>query len=234
MSGVGAPPELGGAAYPEPDWDTGEPEPLGIDPATADPADAGDPGACAHPAPERRLVDSPNGGKDQMCLACGQVLDDRVPQPAIIPKDRPGGADPTAREGDARSGGLRHVTGADVVGGPRPYTPDEVEREIVDTLDRIERGVGWLTTKEEERAAAKLAYERKFARARWASTARSAEQRNDEALLACMEEYEQWQLLELVCRTAREGMHNLRSKLSGLQSVLRSISAALGGGGGYR
>lgn len=169
----------------------------------------------------------------QVCLACGTLV---AAGQAIVPRDRPGAADPTAREG-TRTGGLRHITydPAQVQpGGPRPYTPDEVEREIVDTLDRIERGAGFLTTREEQRAAAKLAYDVAFARARFRSQARSAEQRNDEALLACLELFEEWQMLELVCKTARDGMHNLRSKLSGLQTVSRSIGAALGGGGGYR
>jgi hypothetical protein len=182
---------------------------------------------CPHPAPDRRLE---NG--QQVCSRCGEVVQ---VQQAIVPRDRPGSVDPTRREGDARSGGLRHITYDPAApGGPRPYTPDEVEREIVDTLDRIERGAGFLTTQEEKRGAAKMAYELAFARARFNSDGRSAEQRNDEAMLACQELYERWQLLELTCRTAREGMHNLRSKLSGLQTVSRSISSALGGGGGYR
>jgi hypothetical protein len=184
---------------------------------------------CPHPPSERRLEDG-----EQLCLACGQVVEPWERQ-AIVAKDRPGVTDPTAREGDARqTGGLRHITGAGLVGGDRPYTPDEVEREIVDTLDRLERGAGFLTTREEQRSAAKMAYEIAFARARFRSDGRSSEQRNDDALLQCLDLYEEWQQLELVCRTAKEGLHNLRAKLSGLQSVLRSIGTALGGGGGYR
>jgi hypothetical protein len=61
------------------------------------------------------------------------------------------------------------------------------------------------------------------------SEGRSAEQRNDDALLQCLDLYEEWQQLELVCRTAREGMHNLRSMLVGLMAVAKSIGAALGG-----
>jgi hypothetical protein len=176
---------------------------------------------CSHPAPDRRLVDG-----EQVCSVCWEVVS--VPQ-TIVPRDRPGAVDPTAREGDARStGGLRHIT-TNPDATSRPYTPEEVEREVVDTLDRIERGAGFLTTKEEQRGAAKLAYELAHARALIRSTARSAEGREAEAMLACEELYEQWQLLELTCRTAREGMHNLRAKLSGTQSVLRSVGEALRG-----
>jgi hypothetical protein len=181
---------------------------------------------CLHPAPARRLVDG-----EQVCTDCYEVVS--VPQ-AIVPRDRPGTVDPTAREGDARAtGGLRHIT-TDPDASSRPYTPEEVEREIVDTLDRIERGAGFLTTREEERGAAKLEYELAYARALIASTGRSQEQRAAQAMIECAELYERWQLLELTCRTAREGMHNLRSKLSGTQSVLRSVTDALRGGGGYR
>lgn len=187
------------------------------------------PRGCPHPPSDRRLADG-----RQVCTACGQTVEEWEQQ-AIIPKDRPGVTDPTAREGDPRNrGGLRHITGAELVGGDRPYTPDEVEREIVDTLDRLERGAGFLTTREEQRSAAKMAYEIAFAKARFHSDGRSSEQRNDDALLQCLDLYEEWQQLELVCRTAREGLHNLRAKLSGLQSVLRSVGSALGGGGGYR
>jgi hypothetical protein len=93
-----------------------------------------------------------------------------------------------------------------------------VERELVVIIDRIERGAGWLTTQEEKRAAAKLAYEIAFAKARYNSDGRSAEQRNDDALLQCLDLYEEWQQLELVCRTAREGLHNLRSMVHAVRS----------------
>jgi len=221
------------------DWDTGDPPPL---PALSCEHDGphevlasglrrcescGEVLPCTHPAHARRLIDG-----EQVCTlaGCGEVLD--APLPAIVPRDRPG-VDPTYRLGgtDAGEGGLRHMTydpRADLA--TRPYTPDEVERELVDTVDRLERGASWLTTKEEERAAAKLAYELAHARAIFTSKGRSAEQREAEALLATRREYEDWQLLELSCRTAREGLHNLRSKGSYLQTISRSVGDALRGG----
>jgi hypothetical protein len=185
-------------------------------------------GTCPHPAPRRRLVEG-----EQLCLDCGQVI--VAEEQAMMPRDRPGATDPTAREGTDRSrGGLRHVTWDPAnPAASRPYTPEEVELEIVDTLDRIERGAGFLTTREEERAAAKIEYEIANARALLSATGKSAGIREASALLAVRHEYERWQVLELTCRTAREGMHNLRSKLSGLQSVLRSASAALSGSRGW-
>lgn len=209
------------------EWDTGEPGPLPLDPETADPADAGDPAACSHPPSARRMEDG-----EQMCTACGEVVQDGQ---VIVPREREGSTDPSHREGTERSrGGLRHITwDPNNPAASRPYTPEEVELELADTLDRIERGAGFWTTQEEKRSAAKMAYELAYARVRFRSTARSADQRHDEALTSpgVMELYEEWQLLELTCRTAKEGLHNLRSKQSGLQSILRSALDASRGGG---
>jgi hypothetical protein len=175
---------------------------------------------CPHPPSARRLIDG-----EQVCTSCGEAVEPYERQ-AIVPKDRPG-TDPTMREETA--GGLRHVTVPREGDTGRPYTPDQIERELVVIIDRIERGAGWLTSREEERAAAKLQYELAYAKARFNSDARSSEQRSDDALLQCRDLYEEWQQLELVCRTAREGLHNLRSMPSGLQTVARSIGTALGG-----
>jgi hypothetical protein len=195
-----------------------------------------------HPEHARRLVEvtdaQGNDTHEQVCSLCWQVVPTSAGVPAIIPKDRPG-TDPTMRLGgsDLGPGGLRHMQydptapakHPDGSIAQRPYTPDEVERELVDTMWRLEAGAGWLTTKEEERGAAKLAYELAHARAIYTSKGRSAEQREAEALLACRREYEDWQLLELTCKTAREGLHNLRAKGSYLQTVNRSVNEALRG-----
>jgi hypothetical protein len=178
---------------------------------------------CPHPFPDRRLY---NG--EQVCSRCWAVLD--LPTPAILPVDRPGATDPTMRTEDgARPVGLRHVTYVDGQAyADRPYTPEQVELEIVGILSRIERGAGFQTTKVEECAAAKLDYDLAYARALINSTARSKELREAEAMLACREQFERWKLLELTVKTTSEGMHNLRSMLSGFQSVARSIGTSLG------
>jgi hypothetical protein len=185
--------------------------------------DGTDAPSCPHLAADRRLVDG-----EQVCTNCWEVID--APQ-GIVARDRPGSEDPTVRPETTAGApvGLRHVTYNPAEQyKQRPYTPEEVELEITRILSQIERGVGWWTTKEEERSAAKLRYELDHARAIVRSTARSVESREAEALIACREQYEQWQLLELTCRTAREGLHNLRSMLNGFQSVLRSTNTLLG------
>jgi hypothetical protein len=185
--------------------------------------DGTDPGSCPHPMPDRRLYDG-----QQVCARCWEVLD--APTPAILPVDRPGAEDPTMRTSDgARAVGLRHVTYVDGQAyADRPYTPEQIELEIVGILSRIERGAGFQTTKVEECAAAKLEYDLAYARALIQSTARSKELREAQAMLTCREQYERWKLLELTVKTTSEGMHNLRSMLSGFQSVARSIGVSLG------
>lgn len=178
---------------------------------------------CPHLLPDRRLFDG-----QQVCVACGTAIEG--PPPAILPVDRPGAADPTMRESDgARPVGLRQIQWVDGQAyADRPYTPEQVELEIVGVLSRIERGAGFQTTKAEECAAAKLEYDLAYARALINSTARSKELREAQAMLACREQYERWKLLDLTVKTSAEGMHNLRSMLSGLQSVARSIGVSLG------
>lgn len=197
--------------------------------------DGEQPDGCPHPEHARRLVGE-GDDREQVCSLCWEVVTSLVP--AIVPKSRPG-TDPTMRLGtdDRGPGGLRHMQydpqapakHPDGSIAQRPYTPDEVERELVDTMWRLEAGAAWLTTKEEERGAAKLAYELANARAVHTSRGRSLDQRQAEALLACRREYEDWQLLELTCKTAREGLHNLRAKGSYLQTVNRSVNDALRG-----
>lgn len=216
--------EAGHAAAVREEWAVEQAmEAAGLDPAT------GEPPACPHPPSERRLEDG-----EQMCRACGEVVPGGTQ--VIVPRDRPGAADPTNREGSERSqGGLRHITwDPQNPAASRSYTPEEVELELVDTLDRIERGAGYLTTQEERRSAAKIGYELSFARARFTSERKTVGEREDDALLQCRDAYEEWQLLELSVRTAKEGLHNLRTKANVLQSVLASIREALRGGGGYR
>jgi hypothetical protein len=185
-----------------------------------------EPAGCSHPFPDRRLFDG-----QQVCGKCWEVLD--APPPAILPVDRPGSADPTMRDGDTSDGarpvGLRHVEYVDGQAyASRPYTPEEVELEIVGILSRIERGAGFQTTKEEQLAAARLEYDLAYARALIRTTARSKELREAEAMLACQEQYERMRLLELTVKTSAAGMHNLRSMLSGFQSVAKSIGVSLG------
>jgi hypothetical protein len=191
--------------------------------AGVDPDPNADAPGCRHPAADRRLVEG-----EQVCTVCWEVIES---EQQIVPRDRPGSEDPTIRPASdgQRPVGLQHVTYDPTAQyAHRPYTPEEVELEITRILAKLEVGAGFLTTKEEERAAAKIEYELRHARARFDSRGRSAEQREDDALLQCRHEYERWQLLELQCKTAREGMHNYRSMLSGFQSVLRSASTVAG------
>lgn len=167
---------------------------------------------CPHTNP---LLD---GDAAPICADCGQVLTRNDLRAA--------GIDVRQEE----SSGFTHMPWPPADGlQRRPYTPDEVELEIVDTLARIERGSSFLVQKERERGEAKLAYEMAFARALAQAEGRSEKTREAQALVACEQMYERWQTADLACRVSREALHNLRAKLSGLQSVASSVRASFEG-----
>ncbi len=168
---------------------------------------------CPHSNPE--LDHDPDGAPILVCPDCGQSLSPEEVERSQLPIERSGFAHvPWPPEG-----GLQR----------RPYTPDEIELEIMDVLSRIERGSIFLTQKERERGEAKLTYEINYARTLAHATGKSEKVREAQALVACEQMYDRWQTAELACRVSREALHNLRAKLSGLQSVASSIRASLEG-----
>lgn len=172
---------------------------------------------CAH-LPEHRRLDEDGS---QACAACGEALTD-IGLPANLPEPE-GATDPETGDGN-----LVHIPWPP---GPntRPYTPEDVEHEIVDTMYRLDGGARFQAARERELVQAKLEYDLAYASAISSSTERSADRRRAAAMLACQDAYVVWQRYEQVVRTTRESMHTLRSKLSGLQTINRSVSASSGG-----
>lgn len=115
----------------------------------------------------------------------------------------------------------------------RIYTPEEVERHILDTLVRLETGALFERETILGANAAVDAWERLYWRAFNSSTATSEGKRKAEAMVACddagltQEKFEAESLREAVKST----MHNLRSVLSGYQSVAKSVTATYQAGG---
>lgn len=109
----------------------------------------------------------------------------------------------------------------------QPYTPLDIERQLLDIDGRIERGMAFQAEWEDELYAASLAYDLAYARAINRSAATSADKRKAEALLACQDEYVRMRTAESMVRTVREVMHNLRTLQTGFQTVARSVAAAL-------
>jgi hypothetical protein len=107
------------------------------------------------------------------------------------------------------------------------YTPHDVELAIVDILGRLERGEFFLRQQISRLHLADYNLLMRKAASLAKSDRRAADQREAEANLACAKEiYEQSEAAMLV-RALRDTMHTLRSRLSGYQSVGRSVGASV-------
>lgn len=175
-----------------------------------------DPDACPHPAGDR-LRDEDG---TQVCAACGAVVE----QPTA--EQQAGGSgwiEPA--EPESGVGVLRHIPWGP---GQRPYTPEDVEHEILDYIARLNSGARFQAAKEQELREAEIAYEINYARKLIDAPGRSEKMRTAWALLQVEEEWTKVTVLRQVVRTTREGMHTLRQQLTGLQSVARSVGAVAG------
>lgn len=165
-----------------------------------------------------------------LCGSCGEVLT-AIGMPANEPEPE-GAADPES--GDTT---FKHIPW-----GPteRPYTPEDVEREIIEIVGRLNAGARFQAAREREAVQAALEFDIAYARALIEAGRErdgegklvnsSADQRKAAATLACQELLVTHRRYEQVVRTTRESMHTLRSNLSGLQTINRSVSASAGSG----
>jgi hypothetical protein len=124
----------------------------------------------------------------------------------------------------------------DVIDPSRPYTPVEVEAQLVDLEGRLERGQHFQRVWEERAYRTKLAFTmayeadlvRIYEETKAPQDIRQAQARTENKTL-----YEDMTLAEMMVRAVRESMHNLRSQLSGYQSIAKSVGASMTGHG-YR
>lgn len=109
-----------------------------------------------------------------------------------------------------------------------PYGPADVEHQLVHTAGRIERGMHFQRSWEEQLHYAKVAYELAYARALSKRAEDGpADVRKALALLDCEGQYLRLSVCETMVRAARECMHSLRSLQSGYQTVARSVGASM-------
>lgn len=194
------------------------------------------PPGCLHSPEQRRKL----GDGSQLCGSCWEVL----PAPDVATGDPSGAAvatgdpDPHAGTGppigpgqprevgaaapETGQGWLAHVD-------PTNYTPAQIELEILNVSARLNSGARFQAAREQELGEARIAYELAWARAIMRSSARAQDQRKAEAMCAIEDEFTTLTRLETTVRTTREGMHTLRSQLSGLQTVSRSVTASATG-----
>lgn len=109
------------------------------------------------------------------------------------------------------------------------YGPAEVEEHILDCVSRLETGAVFERECILREHAAKTAYDVAWARAMVKVTGSSADVRKAEAFVETEAEYLEWQEAAMLVKAVKTTMHNLRSVLSGYQSVASSIRAAYQG-----
>lgn len=109
------------------------------------------------------------------------------------------------------------------------YGPAEVEEHILDCVSRLETGAVFERECILREHEARTAYERAYNRAMVATTGGAADMRKAQAFTETEAEYEAFREAEMLVKAVKATMHNLRSVLSGYQSVASSIRAAYQG-----
>lgn len=109
------------------------------------------------------------------------------------------------------------------------YGPAEVEEHILDCVSRLETGAVFERECILREHAAKTTYDVAWARAMVKVTGTSADVRKAEAFVETEDQYLEWQEAAMLVKAVKTTMHNLRSVLSGYQSVASSIRAAYQG-----
>lgn len=118
----------------------------------------------------------------------------------------------------------------ELIGSAQSYTPEQVERLMLDCVYRLEEGQAFERWALEQASEAKRAYDRAYAKA-FTLCSGAMELRRNVAEVECAELADTNDKADMVHRAAKAAMHNLRSTLSGYQSVLKSVQATYQAGG---
>lgn len=105
-------------------------------------------------------------------------------------------------------------------------TPQQCEEAIAAICIKIDQGTAVQAGIEEAARLAKLAYDGAYALAITRSEARSADRREAEARVATAELEAAMTAHVLKARLTEKAMHNLRSMLSGVQTIAKSVGAS--------
>jgi hypothetical protein len=113
------------------------------------------------------------------------------------------------------------------------YSPEQVERHILDTLHRLETGALFERHCIERAAAADAAFNRVFFATIHTSEQTSELKRKAEAEVRCQEQglTAERDEAKMILAAVKATMHNLRAVLSGYQSTAKSVTAAYQAGG---
>jgi hypothetical protein len=111
------------------------------------------------------------------------------------------------------------------------YTAMDIEMQLVSIEARLEQGQLFQRVWEMRALSAEIAYELAYAQAITDSQATSADRRKAEAILACQEQLVAKLTAKTMSKAVADTMHNLRSMLSGYQSIARSVGSSMQVGG---
>lgn len=109
----------------------------------------------------------------------------------------------------------------------QPYTPQDVELKIVSILRQVENSEEFLRQQLARLHQATHNHTMRYNLAIARSTAKAQDQRKAEAVIACEAQLKEMTEAEMLVRALRDAQHNLRSQLSGFQSVSRSLGVSL-------
>lgn len=121
----------------------------------------------------------------------------------------------------------------DVINPTQPYTAVMVETRMIDVVARLDRGMHFERLCLEELYRLELEYDLEYARAILdaAKGGGAADVRSAHAKVAVGELYARLQVARLKTKATAVAMHNLRSELSGYQSIAKSVAASFGAAG---
>lgn len=111
------------------------------------------------------------------------------------------------------------------------YTPEDVERHILDTLYRLETGALFERETVVQAWKTAQAFDLKYNACIATSTGGSQDVRKAMAMNDCATEYAEMLEAKMMKEAVKQTMHNLRAVLSGYQSTARSVGSAYQAGG---
>lgn len=121
----------------------------------------------------------------------------------------------------------------DVIDPTQLYTPAMVEERMLDVLARLDRGMHFERLCLEELYRLELEYDLAHARALLAAAEQggASDVRSARAKVAVGDLFGRLQVARLKTKATASAMHNLRSELSGYQSIAKSVAASFGAAG---
>lgn len=117
----------------------------------------------------------------------------------------------------------------EIIDPTQPYTPDMVEKHLLDAVKRLEEGAHYERVCAEDHADKVMRYELKYNRKRIEARKAVGGAEGDReawARVECETEYLEREISKLKLKAIQGTMHSLRSVISAYQSVAKSIASA--------